>query len=125
MPVQLEPQPATVEEAISRIYDNMNEEEREAIRNQSGMGMFHFTIGMGLRNAWNLWGAIPGKPTTLRDDFIANYQLGHADDMSGYLMRAVEAKVNGEPFDGAAEIKRYHDHWAEAGVDPVTQARVK
>lgn len=123
MPVTYEPIPQTYQEAFERIYTGLSDEEKAFIRSQDNPAVIHFTVGMGMRNAWNLWGAQPGVSTALRDEFVSRFKLGHADDMSGFLLSAVWAKVHGEPFDEQAEIRRYHEHWAKAGIDPVTQEK--
>lgn len=135
MPMNYEPIPETYEQALSQIVDGLTEEEREWMRSNHQIHLFlipgqtmppeTFNIsGMAIRNAWNLWGAIDSLPTTLRDDFKTRFRLGHADDMTGMLQDEAWAIVRGQPFDREAEIARYHRHWAEYGVDPVTQEKL-
>lgn len=124
MPITYDPLPKTFDEAFDRIYLNLDASEKALIRQYDTAALIHFTTGMALRNAWNLWGTQPGVSTELKEDFIKRFKLGHADDMSAILLDAVFSKVKGDPFDYPAEVQKYHTHWAKQGVDPVTMQPV-
>lgn len=126
MPMDFEggTQPPTLEEAVELILLNLNKEEKEALSGPDAR-LLHHGPGTAMRNGWNLWGVRPDAPKTLHEHFKERFQLGCADDMSGMIMHAVTARLKGEELDLNAEVKRYHDHWARQGVDPVTMRKTK
>lgn len=136
MPMAYEPIPESYKQAFHQIFDNLTEEEKEWMKNNDSAcvhTIFPFgelppesfnVHGMSIRNAWNLWGMQEGVSTKLREEFINVWTLGHADDMSGFLLDDVWAAVCGVEFDAAAEIERYHKHWKNYGIDPVTQEEI-
>lgn len=124
MPLSFDEQPATLEEAVSSIVDSLNEEELAYVRKE-GASSLHMSAGMAMRNGWNLWGTQPDKPTALREHFIAQFGLGHADDMSGMILDAVTAKVSGLELVPSIAAKHYHDYWKKNGRDPLTGAPKK
>lgn len=116
MPVKLNKySPNTLDEAVSIIVNNLDDEETELIR-EKGAPVTHFTFGMQMRNEWGLW----EENSTLAKFFKNNYQLGHADDMSGMILFGVTNTVRGGTPDYEGRKKVYHEHWARFKVDPIT-----
>jgi hypothetical protein len=73
---------------------------------------------VSLRNEWGLW-----RDSELALHFKNVYGLGHADDMSGMILEAVQAEVCGEEFNAEAKARYYKDYWLGQGVDPLTLKR--
>lgn len=119
MKINMDRVPTTLNEAVDMIVQDMSPENVEFIKSHQPADI-HFGSGMWLRNNWSLW----DRETLLVQWFIQTYRIGHADDISGMIFEAVWAKVRGEAFDPLVVVKRYHDHWARYGVDPVTGQRV-
>lgn len=110
--------PETIPEAIEQIYASLPEESKEYIQHHNSSSI-HFTIGMALRNDWNLW----EKDSPLVRDFQQRYKLfGHADDISGLLYAAIWAKARGEDVEETISktIDQYKKHWLEYGIDSLT-----
>ncbi len=96
--------PAALDDAVTFIYDGLTDDEKEFIR-EGGAECFHFTIGMQLRNEWNLWGNQPDAPRTLHEYFVQNHNTSCGDDMSGAILRALQERcgyVGARAANGAA-----------------------
>lgn len=110
--------PKTLDEAVDLIVAGLSPEDVDYVKKE-GLGGQHFFFGMAMRNGWGLW-----KDSDLAKYFKSTYGLGHADDMSGIILDAVEAKVKGATLDIQAEVQRYKDHWTKTGVNPLTLKEV-
>lgn len=110
--------PATLDEAIDLVVASLDYDSIEYIKSEGTDGSHH-GFGMAMRNGWGLW-----QDNELTRHFRTAYGLGHADDMSGLILSGVEAKVKCVKFDLEGEIARYKKHWANYGVDPLTQKPV-
>lgn len=78
--------------------------------------MFHWTGGMNVRNTLRLW----QPDSALHRHMLERFGLCHADDTGALITSAAHAKVNGTVYDINADVERFKDHWARAGVDPAT-----
>lgn len=111
MPLTLDvnDQPKTLEEAIDRIVDSLDDTEKEYIRD-TGHAAIHHGPGTNIRNGWNLWAAQKDNPTTLHDAIKEKYgtewSLCPGDDISGMIFEGVEAKLKGEEFDPQVYVDR-------------------
>lgn len=114
-------QPATMGEAVTLIYDSLDDDEIEFIKENSS-SLLHFSFGMAMRNGWNLWGTQEEKPTTLKDHMREVYDIHHADDISGMILESLAKVVKGETPDSNADAQGYKDYWASQGIDPAKQA---
>lgn len=111
------PIPDTLLEAVDLIVKSLTAEEVAFIQGESDHAMLHHTVGMAMRNGWQLW----QRGTALHEHFRDTYGLGHADDMSGLIMAGVWARVRGEEHDVERQVKRYKKHWTDAGEDPLME----
>lgn len=112
-------QPRTLTEAVDLLLAGLDDQDRRDIASMSPEST-HFGFGMNLRNEWGLW----LEHTPLVQWFRRELQIGHADDMSGIILGSFWAAVLGQTFDVQAEVRRYHTHWLNQGIDPVTQERL-
>lgn len=103
--------PATIEQAVDSIVDNLEEQEKQIII-QSDPANHHFQFGMSMRNNWSLW----EKETPIKRDAVEKYKIAHADDLSGLIMEWVWAKVNQKEFDPVSYCERFHTHWRQFGI---------
>lgn len=108
-------QPKTLEQAVEFIIYNMDSDEHEYIKKNGTVGLHH-GFGMAIRNNWNLWKA----NSVLAKHFQSLYGLGHADDMSGMILKAVEANVTGKTYDPRTHAKSFRDYWEDQGIDALT-----
>lgn len=114
MKISLDKIPETLDEAVYILKESI-ETQNEEERLQSPVGL-HFGLGMYLRNNWKLW----EKETPLVKWFISNFGIGHADDISGTILEALSASLEGREFDVKKHVQIYLNHWKMFGVDPVT-----
>jgi len=107
-------QPETIEDAVDYIVENLEESEKEYIR-QEGFAGIHFTAGMAMRNGWNLWGAQEDRPKTLYDHamerFGTEWSKCPGDDIAGLIYDGVSAKLAGKPFDIQAKVDQTRDFY--------------
>ncbi len=84
---------------------------------RENMGLFHFTIGMNIRNSWYLWWhedhGYPNWPSEKPEiiKYFNSIEIYHADDMSGIIFTTVFRKYYNKPIDLESQIKVYHEHW--------------
>lgn len=121
MPITLKDHfPLTHELAVQALM-NAPWTESEVKHIRDGAAMMHHGFGTNMRNSWQLW----EKTSPLHLHYRKKYGLGHADDMSGLILGDFVARMNGQPFDLAAEILYYKNHWLKQGIDPETLEPVK
>lgn len=110
-------QPATLDEAIEYLYNNLTPEDITFIKNNSHSSI-HFSAGMAMRNEWHLW----DKNSKISKDIQKRFQLIHGDDLSGLINTALWAKVKGEDIDKALNkcAASYKKHWKDSGIDAMT-----
>lgn len=102
--------PDTLQEAVAILYADLTPDEARLIeQSDPDMAMFHHTFGRAMRNGWKLWLA----ESPLHQFFKREYELEHADDMSGMILKALRCRVTGDFFDSFKQANAYHDHWAE------------
>jgi hypothetical protein len=129
MPVNLQFQPKTLDEAVNHILKSLDDGEAEFIKTEGKtdddpLGTFysiamHHGLGQAIRNNWGLWGG-----SELKTFFEQTYGLGHADDMSGLILGSVEAAIRNESFVVEKEAKRYKEFWRKQKIDPLTQKEI-
>lgn len=108
MPIIYEPIPATLDEAIDRLFGNLSPEEHSMIASTDKCAIrLHTSVGMGLRNEWGLWSGSP-----LKTHFEETFGLHHADDMSSMILDGLECRVKGLPFNPKGKAKESFDYWA-------------
>lgn len=72
---------------------------------EDDLAKYHFSFGMGLRNAWGLW-----RGSRLARWF--NTQgIFHPDDMSGIILHSFWRHLNGKPIQLEEQVQVYQDHW--------------
>jgi len=98
--------PSTITEAVDALVGLFSEEDKNYIR-ENQHPRYHFFAGRCIRNEWSLW----QPDSTLVKDAKANYQITHADDISGLIFEWAFAKIRGQPFDPLEHVKIYHEHW--------------
>ncbi len=107
--------PKTYEEACERLTKIVVDSDITDYE----VAKYHHGLGTWIRNHWGLW-----KGWELHQDMKARFGLGHADDMSGLIMEAVECQLNGREFDIEGEVEKYKKHWERQNINPLTQERL-
>ena len=112
MPLDLEKQPATYEEAVDTIIASIDLDEVANLKNE-GYAPFHFTAGMALRNGWNLWGAQEDAPKTLFEHMTSRFGkfTCPGDDIGGLIFDGVIAKLKGQSFNIEEAAQANHDYY--------------
>ena len=74
----------------------------------------HFSLGMKLRNEWNLWEDDENKKSDLVK-FFNSIDIYHADDMSGIILESYRRFQEGKPLDIEEQVTVYKEHWKKYG----------
>lgn len=111
--------PTSLDEAINTLYENLSPEAKSYIKFNGADGLHH-GYGTSIRNDWRLW----ESSSPLHRYFNLEYELGHADDMSGMILNGLYHKVIGEPYDDYEDAKYYRDYWTKEGIDPLTLEKI-
>lgn len=120
MPIDFKlPPPPTFDEAVEQIFTGLTEEEIKSVH-EHGMAWAHHGPGQQMRNNWGLWNG-----SELKTSMMEKFGLGHADDMSGLILNAVEAKVRGEKFEPEDLVFAYKEHWTNMNLDPLTLKAIR
>ena len=117
MPLKNGPIPKNLDEAVNTLVYDLDREEIAFIQ-KSKPEQAHFPVGMNLRNDWGLW-----CDSVLAQWFKQTLGLGHADDMSGIILRAVWCKIKGDKYDLDSDVEHYKKFWRDQNVDPLTQQK--
>jgi hypothetical protein len=113
--MKIEQIPENLYEAVDFIYASLSPGDIEYIKHDTS-GSQHMWLGRKIRNDFKLW----EPDAILVKWFTNNLKIGHPDDMSGLILSSLRAKASGQILDLDAEVARYHAHWAEQKVDPVS-----
>ena len=117
--------PNNLEEAIEELKLNLSDniEEIKQMSEDDFLSSAHFSLGMSLRNLWNLWwyeghpykdkGWSEEKPKLT--EWFNNIDIFHADDMSGIILTSLYRNINNKPYDLNGQIKIYKKHWKDLG----------
>lgn len=112
--------PKTLEEAVDILFNSIDENDAKAIEKEKiTFSSLHHSLGRQIRNNWGLWG-----DSILAKHFKVRFGLGHADDMSGIILRMLDAKYFNKEFDLARKVEFYHSYWIKQGTDPLTQKSI-
>lgn len=119
MPIKFEEyKPKTLEEAVDILHKSLDAQELVYVKVQ-GAEILHHSLGQAIRNEWGLWNG-----SELKTYFIETYKLGHADDMSGMILRGLTCKVRDEPYNAEAHAEHFQEFWLKQNIDPLTQEKV-
>jgi len=94
-------------------------DDTKATLKADGAAMFHFGLGMWIRNNWGLWAGGPLGESMAKQGFM------HPDDMSGAILTAYAARLRGEEYDLEGDIKRYAEYWEGASTVEQVDCRDK
>ena len=113
--------PADLDEALHLLETKLSREVLDDILKSDAedhMGIYHFSLGLSLRNGWGLW-----NDSRLARFFESN-SIHHADDMSGIILDSLWRDLHGKPIELNKQIKHYQEFWKEQGVkwDEATSA---
>lgn len=86
-------------------------------------GLAHFSLGMSLRNHLKLW----EENSHLYNFFKNTYDLTHADDMSGIILKKLYNVVHDDFSDEwiPAEVQKYKNHWTKVNQNEIQTFDIK
>ena len=87
---------------------------KELILSTSDTSSLHFSLGMKLRNEWNLWEEDENKKCDLVK-FFNSIGIYHADDMSSIILDSYKCLIEGKPLDIESQVIAYKEHWKKYG----------
>lgn len=100
--------PADLDDAHLQLATLLPANELERIRqmpSETDMSVYHFGIGMWMRNNWGLW----------QGGRLASYFNGlgvhHADDMSAIIFDTFWCKLHGQPYHLKERVAYYEKYW--------------
>ena len=110
MIIKVDDLPKTLEETIITLDDMKIDEIDMWLKEnvKEALGMAHHGLGMWLRNNWGLW---VDPPNELKQWFIDNYFIDHADDISSMILINYHEIKNGNIPNLNKEAEKYHKHW--------------
>jgi hypothetical protein len=111
------PPPKTLEEAHQQLEKLFGKDELakiDAMKSEEEMIMYHFGLGMGMRNSWGLWG---GGPLA---EHMNKLGFHHPDDMSGVILETFWCKRHKKDFRLKERSHYYAAYWKAAANPPET-----
>ncbi|MDI6449310.1 DUF6794 domain-containing protein, partial [Anaerobaca lacustris] len=87
--------PRTLAEAHARLEQMLSAEELakiDAMPSEDGMAIYHFGLGLNIRNGWGLW---KGGPLA---QHMRELGFSHPDIMSGVILKTFWCKRHGQDF---------------------------
>lgn len=122
-------QPKTLEECFTYLDENFKDKNLfKDVPDEDILGMSHFSMGMWMRNNWYLWWnkklaekydekGYPQEKPALVAYFNDELNIHHADDMSSIIILSYHRQLNKKELNLEKQIKKYHDHWLNLGVN--------
>ncbi len=85
----------------------LSKEDLQAIQasDDEDMAAYHFGLGMGLRNAWGIWG-----DSRLSKHFNS-LGISHPDDMSSIILTSLWRELHRQPVRLEEQVAYYRDYW--------------
>jgi len=105
--------PRDLDDCIVQLNKYLDPTDIEKMKSGSedDMGQYHFSLGMGLREAWGLWrGSRLGQ-------WFNTQGIFHPDDMSGIILDSFWRQLNGKPIRLEEQVKHYQDYWKKQRQD--------
>jgi len=101
------PIPNTLEECFQQLDSVLTPENVERMRTggEDDMGMYHFGLGVWMRNNWGLW-----KGSVL-SEWFEDRGIWHPDDMSGIILTSYWRYLNNLPLGLDEQIESYQHYW--------------
>lgn len=87
--------PKTKEEAVKRILSILSDKDKDDLRNtpKAELGMFHFSLGMFIRNELGLW---KGNKELSEDCYGEPCYYYDPDEISGIIIEAIWERLQDE-----------------------------
>ena len=99
--------PINLNECLDQLEKIVN--KNEFLKNDTII--FHHTLGMSIRNNWELW-----NETSEIHKWFKSIGIWHADDMSGIIFDSLKRKLMGEDIRLEEQVESYKNHWKRIGI---------
>lgn len=112
--------PKDLDDAFIELKKMLPKDVQTKMKNstEQGMSEYHFSLGMWMRNYWELW-----KESRLTK-YFNNVGIQHPDDMSGIILNSFWRHLNNKPIQLKKQVAYYHEYWKysippEDAVSPI------
>lgn len=101
--------PSTADDAVERLVAMLSGQNKQAIRDAESIFLFHFSLGMWIRNFFGLWGGnqalmnscarrrrereTEGAADADDHEFADSLALLHSDDASTVILEALQERL--------------------------------
>ncbi len=88
--------PKNLKDSFVRLDKMLSDTLKQKLRNPDpnyGLAEFHFSLGLWMRNGWQLWGG------SRMQQYFLRLGVHHPDDMSGIILRSYSDYLNGKEVD--------------------------
>ncbi|MBI5819971.1 MAG: hypothetical protein HZA88_13385 [Verrucomicrobia bacterium] len=105
--------PANLEDAHAWLQKHLPAEELQRIRNMESegeMNIYHFGLGMGMRNEWALWAG------SRLSRYFNELGIHHPDDMSGIILTTFWRRLHNQPLRLDEQVAYYKAYWERVTV---------
>jgi hypothetical protein len=101
--------PGDLDEAFAELDRMLPAEIVEEMRTgtEDDMVVYHFGLGMWMRNNWGLWGG------SKLEEHLTALGLEHPDDMSAVILESYWRKLNSKPLALEDKVQYYQAYWRE------------
>ena len=99
--------PEDLDDCFTQLKSHLEPQAIEKMKSgtEADMSLYHFSVGMWMRNNWGLWGG-----SRLARWFNAQ-GIKHPDDMSGIILTSFWRHLHGKPIKLEEQVKFYQDYW--------------
>jgi hypothetical protein len=91
--------PKNMKDSFTRLDQMLSDTLKQSLRHpdpEYGLARFHFSLGLWMRNNWQLWGG------SRLQQYFEKLGVNHPDDMSGIILRTYSEYLNGKTLDEAS-----------------------
>ena len=91
--------PKNLKDSFRRLDEMLSNTLKQKLRNPNpeyGLAEFHFSLGLWMRNSWQLWGG------SRLQQYFEGLGVHHPDDISGIILRTYSEHLNGKTLDEAS-----------------------
>lgn len=120
-------EPKDLNEIVDLLIQEINKQKATEFVMEKGIP--HHGAGTSIRNKYHLWWSEELRDKVYEKESDSDYpkekpalvqwfnerDAYHADDISGIISEAVQAKLRGEEYDMSPTVERYKKHWKKQG----------
>jgi hypothetical protein len=96
---------------LNRIINKVDKEEFKNMAEQEAVGMTHFSIGLWMRNNWQLWSG------SRLSKYFNEIGISHPDDMSRIILDSYHRYLRKELINLDEQVQDYKNYWEKAKAE--------